>query len=260
MSRVLLWFALPMMIAMLGLVVVAGQFRSTTQAVGDTAVAAAERVWLEPVRTLAGITGRSVLECPAGSCIILHYPPLHVDLGDLRGFLEESAQTTDEVAEIYSDPANRWSWAETAYRTNNTFNCCTYAVGDVVGLTTDDWVAPSASGDTYYTVPMQIILDSYFDQIRTYRDPSNGWEEVVLDTHLREEDVLCCVSTEGRRPDFAHAGRICKKNGTNWLLSKFGSGPIVRSTLRKVASEYDGLFDQIWVYRAKKSMADPSRH
>ena len=120
-----------------------------------------------------------------------------------------------------------------------------------MGLTINDWIKPTADGDTYYTVPMQVILDSYFDRIMIHRRPIRDWEAIATDTRLQANDVVCFVDTGNTLPAFAHAGKVSKKDGrTCWSAS---SGPIIRSTIKAMAVEYSKTFDQIWIYRAKHS-------
>lgn len=206
-----------------------------------------DRVWLEPVPSVIGLTGRSVMSCPAGKCVVLHFPPVDLKEEDAVEILTDDPSVAASEVELYHDPSGRWC-QDDPHAVTNTFNCCTYAVGDVVGLTTDDWISPEPTGATCYTVPMQVILDSYFWRVRAYQRP---FEHVAVDPTLHADDVLCFASTGGPVLTFCHAGRICKKDGENWIISKFGSGPLVRTTIRAAVVEYDDYFDEIWVYRAK---------
>lgn len=44
-------------------------------------------------------------------------------------------------------------------------------------------------------------------------------------------------------------GKILRKNERNWLVSKMGVGPIVRSGLGNTGKLFEGEFNQIRVYR-----------
>ncbi len=67
-----------------------------------------DRVWLEPVRSMIGVTGRSILQCPSGNCIIMHYPPAAVDLGDVGELLAGDPNNPDDDGELYDNPDDRW--------------------------------------------------------------------------------------------------------------------------------------------------------
>lgn len=216
---------------------------------GSSAADRPERRWIDPIRTSMGITGRSVLTCAAGDCIVLHYPPLPVAKDNLRNMLELDPDTPADEVELCEESWEEWYAPSPLGVTLNTFNCCTFAVADVVGLTRNDWVRPSATGDTYYTVPMQVILESYFHPVRTYHGPVIPWGIVEEDDQLREDDVLCYTRTDLPAIQFAHVGKIVKVDGRNRLLSKYGSGPIVRTSLELLGNVLVGEFDEIQVYR-----------
>ncbi len=129
-----------------------------------------------------------------------------------------------------------------------------------MGLTPDDWIAPIANGDTYFTVPMQVILDSYFDRITVYKRPIHDWSVIERDGRLQPQDVICCVDTTTPLIAFVHAGRICKKGDKNWVLSKFGAGPIIKTNIQVVASNYSDMFNEIWVFRAKPNAPGLMQH
>ncbi len=210
-----------------------------------------ERRRIEPIRTHLGLTGRSVLACPAGYCVILHYPPAPVDIEDLTDVLEGDPASDEDNGELYYDPNSRWCTAAAMGEARNTFNCCTFAVGDVAGLTPEDWIVPIPSGDAFNTLPMDVILNSYYQRVQAIEGPRINWQAIERDDSLQTDDVLCYVRTTDQYVCYTHVGKIWKQDGRNWLISKFGAGPIIRATVEATGQGFSGEFDKIWIYRQK---------
>jgi hypothetical protein len=213
-------------------------------------LAVGERYPLEPIITHVGLTGRSVLACTAGYCVILHYPPAPVEIEDLTSVLEDDPHSDQDNGEVYDDPRSPWCSPNVVPSALNTFNCCTFAVGDVVGLTPRDWIRPIPSGDTYFTAPMEVLLDSFFRRVKIYPAPKSDWSRIENDSDLQEDDVICFVAVGREYTTYTHVGKIFKRLDKNWIISKFGAGPILRTTLRATAAKFSDQFDQVWVYRA----------
>lgn len=223
---------------------------------------------LPSLRMSWGFTARSVISCPAGECIVLHHPPKFVRTkGFIDGQLIDDYEremnilligdpdTSDDDGEILSDKPDEWSTADAIGGMMVTHNCCTYAIGDVVGLSESDWIAPNAFDATDHTVPMQILLDSYFELIRSAATTEIEWQRLDRDDSFEEGDIFCLVFTKGGQQQFTHVGKIQPERGRNWFIGKFGQGPVIRSTLSAVAEAYRGRFEGICVYRRLKQGA-----
>ena len=210
----------------------------------------ARRLWIDPIMTALGVTGRSYLVCPKGKCVILHYPPTEPEAPDLGNVLDLDPDSPEDDGEMYCDEASPWCSVSATGSDLSTFNCCTFAVGDVVGLTPADWINPVSTGNTDDSNPMLILLDSYFIRVKAYAGPDLNWDAIENDDQLQENDVLCYVQTGEKAIEFVHAGKICKNKGHNWLVSKFGLGPLVKAPLRSAGSFFSGHFDVVWVYRS----------
>ncbi len=224
-----------------------------------------ERRRMVPVRTEVGLTGRSEIECPLGRCVVLHYPPYEMNSAQssemdeiVETVLMGDASTAEDDGELHCQQVGRWCpgvGSETEV-VQSTFNCCTFAVGDVVGLTTRDWIMGFSCSATDDTCPMQVILNNYFEQIRYYRDGGIGidWMGIEGDPALQQDDVLCLVQSyelNGVATEIIHAGKIWKHEGRNWLISKLGAGPILVAPIESVAGSFEVDFDVVQVYRAK---------
>ena len=200
---------------------------------------------LDPVRTHRGLVGRSALECPAGDCILLHYPRRLAS--QAQQAMYDQLETT-RTGELFVDDESRWTTHDGGVPLD-TFNCCTFAVGDWLGLSTADWVAPNRTSDTEGTVPMQVVLDSYFKLVREYDHSDLDWQLIEQDAGLENDDVFCFVSTRQGVVEFTHVGRISKVGAQNWLISKLGNGPIVRAPIQATGADFRGQFDGVQVYR-----------
>jgi hypothetical protein len=222
-----------------------------------------ERYHIAPVPTQSGLAGRSVVECPAGPCIVLHFPPYEMNPQESREMEEFVARmligdpsTTADDGELFRDEQHRWCAETDGEVMQSTFNCCTFAVGDVVGLTADDWIMPLECGQADGTFPMQVVLDSYFELAHQYRVDGRpfDWARIESDAELQQDDVLCFVQTlltGGTSTRIVHAGRIWKHKGRNWIASKIGAGPILMTPIETLAREFGGQFDVVRIHRPK---------
>lgn len=223
---------------------------------------ALERRFLPSLRMNWGFTARSVLSCPAGDCIVLHHPLKFVRTKGVRDgqFVDDYEQemnvlltgdpnTSDDDGEIIYLRPDEWSTEEALGGTQVTYNCCTYAIGEVVGLSESDWISPNALDATDFTVPMQVLLDSYFQLIRSEDLTEIDWRRLESDPSFKDGDIFCLVYTKAGRQQFTHAGKILPKSGRNWFVGKLGRGPVIRSSLAAVGEIYEGQFEKICVYR-----------
>jgi hypothetical protein len=210
-----------------------------------------QRLRLDAIVTAMGVTGRSVLDCPAGKCILLHYPPVELEAPELSAVLESDPASSEDDGELFEEDGNRWCSAAAKGANLSTFNCCTFAVGDIVGLTPADWVNPVASGNTDDTNPMEILLDSYFQCVKVYPGPTVNWQAIERDQDLHVHDVLCFVQVEPSASQFVHVGKVLPNKGINWLVSKFGCGPLVKASIAATGEHFSGHWTEVRVYRSK---------
>ena len=208
-----------------------------------------ERFKLESIYLDCGLAGRYAIFLPAGECVVYRHPPSAAELPDLTPvFVGDPSDDTDN-GELYTeDPTSYWGqkmqWDD---ESQSTFNCCTYAVADVVGLSVNDWVEPRANSSTGFQIPIEVILNSYYELVSVETIPVN-WSGLQQDKALHEGDVVCYVDNRASTV-FAHVGRISKKNNANWMVSKLGLGPVVRATMQVTASGYSDQFSEVRIYR-----------
>ncbi|MBI1311835.1 hypothetical protein GC176_11130 [bacterium] len=204
-------------------------------------------VWAVPrIDPDGGIVTRTILLCPRGECLIEHYDDPATQIVDFRQL------QNGDFAELVYEPGNPWCTGQNEGRCLSTFNCCSFAVGELVGLTPRDWLGTTPTSDGYPT-PMAVILDSYFSLIaeipveEVLRDGVYESDERFLD-----KDVVCfeilCSGKDTLRRHVIHAGQVRKDHGINRLLSKFGQGPILLSDLRFPNRMFQGA-SLIRIYR-----------
>lgn len=222
----------------------AGENSSNTQ---DSPIV---RQRIDAVNTNRGLTGRSVLFLPAGPCVMLHYPPIEPLQLDLEQLFPVEATAHCNV--VASDELGEYWQAAIAVRAGNEtmFNCATFALGEVLDLKADDWVSPVPTAETRYSVPAQVILDSYFDLVASYAgDELEQLPDVVAG--CQAGDIVCFSLSSDDQIAHAHMGKLVDWHGRLLLVSKLGEGPIVRTTVAACARAYAGQFTQIQVYRRK---------
>ncbi|GAB5402464.1 MAG: hypothetical protein Aurels2KO_06950 [Aureliella sp.] len=189
------------------------------------------------VRTHAGITGRSVIELPAGLCVVLHFPPSSQPTDKPPGkiILKKDVAQYDEPLAVYGD--------------RSTFNCASFALAGLLDLSADDWIEPLARSDTLYTVPAEIVLNSYCDLQEELIAGEVDWSTLATTQAIRDGDIFCYCQSAAGRTAFAHMGKIRKRENQNLLVSKFGMGPIVETTLRTCGEEFG--FETLRIYRPR---------
>jgi hypothetical protein len=210
---------------------------------------------LPSTRSAYGLTGRTLLHCPAGDCVLLHYPRHRVIEDDLSTLLVGDPSTTTDDGEELAPGTDAWC-DPNSY---STFNCCTYAVGDVVGLRRTDWVAPGADSDTGRLVPMEVLLNSFYTLRQAVPVPQQRWAEPEWRESLQDNDVICLINRRRDSRSIIHTGRVSTQGGRTWMLSKLGRGIIVRASCMATVRHYVDMMDpdelaelQLEVYRPKR--------
>lgn len=178
---------------------------------------------------------------------------------------ESQAKPWDEVVELVlqaadSDPTNdgyivqlpdRWGGASASELTLSTFNCCAYAVGDLLNLNQADWIDTRRRHKNEPDPPIQIILASYFDEVMRWPAKSTQLQAIGLSPVLQDGDLLCFGLTYGKRFDCVHIGKAKKIDDSWWMESKLGPGPVVVGTIAGTAAAYTGQYDVILAFRPK---------
>jgi hypothetical protein len=192
------------------------------------------------------IVSRSVIDCPAGECVVEHRLQEWTRIDPLSTYVR------DEYAELVFEPGNPWYRGQDAGRCSATFNCATFAVANYVHLTSNEWLSTTPTSDGYPT-PIAIIIDSYFTPICEWSvAQAIDNKEFETDERLQNGDVLAFESSSSEsdrtRRIFTHLGLVKRQDGLNRLLSKFGEGPILLSDLKFPDRMFPGA-QKITIYR-----------
>lgn len=137
-----------------------------------------------------------------------------------------------EIQPVIPLEDNNWTWSQ-ACPTN--FNCHALAIGSQVGLTPDDWLEGSASLVTLHVNPAQLILDRCFQEV---------------DSQVNDDDVV--VLRDTKLDNLVHSGFLKTLDGTQYVVSKFGEGPVCLTTFQVLAEIYKTRFDKLQFFRKKQ--------
>lgn len=140
------------------------------------------------------------------------------------------------VTEVY-EPNCEWSAAPSM-----NFNCHALAVGSRIGISPSDWLEGIASDATMSRNPTEILLNRYFEQLRT-EEPDHAGSYF----DAREDDVVVLCDSASRH--FIHSATIKSVEGELVAVSKFGEGPILSTSLSLLMKFYANQFDEVHWYR-----------
>ncbi|HBE71119.1 MAG TPA: hypothetical protein DDW52_23475 [Planctomycetaceae bacterium] len=184
---------------------------------------------LTAVRFEGGLVGRSVLQLEAGPCVILHFSDDAPDGFHVPDMCELSIETRSKLQQEF--PLIQHS-------DHTTFNCVTFALAGTLPLGPNDWIDCFARDSTCYVDSARIAVESTCFHVEEQRGPEINWEALATSERLRNGDIVEYSVSSGPYTTILHMGRILKTDAGNELLSKFGRGPIVQSTLEAAGELY----------------------
>lgn len=212
------------------------------------------RLRLSSAPHTSGVTGRSLLTLPAGQMVVLHVPPNEEHSEPNAPVLVGDPADTDddgEIVEFSQVQSYRTPEERTVHLT--AYNCAAFAFADLPGFRLDDWIEPVASEATFYLVPAEIVLNSYFDQTGEIAIPIGDIEPPadLKTADCRIGDVIAFVAQVGEQTEYVHFGKVEIRDGIMLVVSKVGKGPIIRARLRNYLAEYQGQVNSLRFYRRK---------
>ncbi|WP_145385014.1 hypothetical protein [Stieleria neptunia] len=203
---------------------------------------------LPPIPTPIGYSGRRLFRFPGGECVVLR-PPIELVSEEEQQRYRGTDAESELVREVLP-PDSRWRVAPHRPEDESTFNCATFAIGDVIGLSRADFLITQAVSCTNNQNPAHVLLQEYFYSLATYPLAGIEWDELDRLESLGDNDVVV-FAIHGSNDEYVHLGKIAKWRGRNQMVSKMGRGPIVRGTIQRTAQAYAGKFDEIQIYRRR---------
>lgn len=203
-------------------------------------------VTLDPAPTPIGYSGRTSFRFSRGECIVLR-PPIELvgeDDWQLYNGVDEEKGLVRHILPV----GDRWHVESNRPEQLTTFNCATFAIGEVIGLTRADYLNPQAASFLNGQNPAHILLQEFYSRYATYPLAGINWQQLDEIATLQENDVVV-FATGGSDREYVHLGKITKWKGRNRMVSKMGRGPIVRGTIKTTAKIYEGRFNEIQIYR-----------
>lgn len=202
------------------------------------------------VRLEQGYIRRFRLQLPQGECVVLKPAIQFLSLQDEQDQLMGDPNTPeDDIEKHQEDPDSRWYAADRSELT--TFNCATYALGRSIGLSKSDWLEPAGTNWTDGRSPAAAVLHNYYEWLATYPVSDPAWKTLESSSLFRRGDVVAFVGN--KQGEFVHFGRIAMLHGRRTLVSKMGSGPIVRGTVHQTARNLRVPVTEVRVYRLRVS-------
>ena len=133
------------------------------------------------------------------------------------------------------------------------FNCHTFSMADVLGLSEKDWLASKLEiiGDEVLEEIGGVgdILGNFYKKEGTFASGSL-MKGIADKVKLLENDMIMFTSGEGNKRRFIHSGLLTKRGDTWWIMSKVGDidgiWVVPLDTLQNV---FDKQFDTISIYR-----------
>lgn len=167
--------------------------------------------------------------------------------------------------QIWELEPSEWVWSRADQAR---FNCHTLAIGSQVGLTPDDWLEGSRSRWTADLNPAQLLLDHFFEPLIGGRgslselaapldllatdgrdQPSRAGGFVRHREGLHDDDVL--VWQEPSTGNLIHSGFVRWIDGHLIVVSKWGEGPILLTSLEVLTRFYQGQSQTMLAYRRR---------
>lgn len=203
---------------------------------------------LAPIPTPIGISGRRLFRFHRGECIVFR-PPTELVSEDEQQRYRGTDEETELVPQVLPI-GSRWRTEPNRPEEQTTFNCATFAIGDVIGLSRADFLEPRAVSFTNRQNAAHVLLQEFYYCLATHPLAEINWHELDQLESLSDNDVVV-FATHGSSEEYVHLGRIAKWQGRNRMTSKMGRGPIVRGTIQRTAKAYEGKFDEIQIYRRR---------
>jgi hypothetical protein len=116
---------------------------------------------------------------------------------------------------------DRWHVASDDRGKLSTFNCATYAIGEAIGLASDDWLEPFVDSAAEGTSPAGIVLEHFYDRVGRWRLVDVDWGKLGSLPSLQADDVLVLVQRSDGDSEIIHMGSSSREESTFELSARW---------------------------------------
>ncbi len=169
--------------------------------------------------------------------------------------------------QIWELEPSEWVWSRADQAR---FNCHTLAIGSQVGLTPEDWLEGSRSRWTADLNPAQLLLDHFFEPLDCGRshlsESAEPWEisanggqgsRAPVENIASQAEGWCdddvLVWQDPGSGNLIHSGFVRWLDGHLIVVSKWGEGPILLTSLDVLTRFYHGHRQIMLAYRRRPS-------
>ncbi|MBX7144523.1 MAG: hypothetical protein K1X79_08750 [Oligoflexia bacterium] len=232
-------------LAMLGVLELAGCGRAPqaedTQLNFPVASAGVAPLNREDIPELKGFA--QIYTYPGGVKVPVLHCPIQLtdpDPDNLRKILFAVPDKHGEVLDPLTSP-----WADPSKQAF--FNCHAFALGETLGLTPNDSVNGARVNSLGYENPVGLLLPKFFDLKCSFEGETLNAPAFTHHASLSSGDRIFLVNSDGPSIEHLHSGRLVKRNGENWVVSKLGEDPLVVTPIDTLLLVYPTTRIEAWV-------------
>jgi hypothetical protein len=131
------------------------------------------------------------------------------------------------------------------------YNCHAFTLGEVAGITPDDWINGFSNLRCNNHNPVHDALSRFFD--KAYEIPLRGRniDERSINEMMHDGDRIFFARASGDSAEYVHSGIFMRIAGQNCLVHKLGEYPLTINSVSSVVNNYPEVFDRLEGYRPK---------
>jgi len=189
-------------------------------------------------------------ECPSGKCVAFFRNRGNVDAfvpkaGEIEKVLEGNPQNKDDNGFLYLDPDSPLCQISDQKKSN----CHAFAFSKFIELDPTQWISGFYLPRTGPAPPVATLTSEFFALKQSIQVSELQDSDFAKDANFVDGDLVQFRRGSGRRLVVLHSGRIFKKDGENWVISKLDGGPILVTPIRSLLNRYTEPSDKVEIYR-----------